>query len=126
MEKTFPRGEKKLLKALKKRIFPLKSDDDFKEQARQENIRNENGLIDYNKFMELVRSKENEMNNEFVRKYFSVQNLENLLKQMKGLKNNPKNKIRARLIKIGLKDHKNEIRNMSEEEKKLKNQMKYF
>ena len=76
--------------------------------------------------MELVRSKENEMNNEFVRKYFSVQNLENLLKQMKGLKNNPKNKVRARLIKTGLKDHKNEIRNMSEEEKKLKNQMKYF
>ena len=67
--------------------------------------------------MELVRSKENEMNNEFVRKYFSVQNLKNLLKQMKDLKNNPKNKIRACLIKIRLKDLKNEIGNMSEEEK---------
>ena len=52
---------------------------DLKEETRHENIRNENGLIDYNKFMELIKSKENEMNNEFVRKQFSVQNLENLL-----------------------------------------------
>ena len=57
--------------------------------------------------MELSKSKESEMNNEFVRKYVSVQNLGNLLKEMKDLKNIPDNKIRVLLIKSGLKDRQN-------------------
>ena len=93
MQKTFMRGEKKIVESLKKGIFLLKLDDEFKEQARHENIRNKNGLIDYIKFMELIKSKENEMNNELVSKYSFIQKLGNLIKQMKDLKNNPeKNK----------------------------------
>ena len=93
MQKIFYEGRKKIIEGFKKGIFPLKSDDEFKEQARHKNIRNENGLIDYNKFMELIKSKENEMNNELVSKYSFIQKLGNLIKQMKDLKNNPeKNK----------------------------------
>ena len=40
--------------------------------------------------MELIKSKENEMNNELVKKYFLVQILGTLFRQMKDLKNNPK------------------------------------
>ena len=36
--------------------------------------------------MELIKSKENEMNSELVSNYFFVQKLGNLLKQMKDLK----------------------------------------
>ena len=54
MQKTFTRGEKNI-EGFKKGIFPLKSNDEFKEPASHKNIRNENGLIDYNKFMELIK-----------------------------------------------------------------------
>ena len=98
-------GEKKVIEVFKKGIFPLKSDDKFKEQAQNENIRNEHGLIDYNNFMELIESKENEMNNDLVSKYFFVKKLGTVLKQMKDLKNNPeKNKKLVNVIKSGLKD----------------------
>ena len=70
--------------------------------------------------MELIKSKENKMNNELVRKYFFAQKLGNLLKQMKDLKNNPeKNKKLASIIKSGLSDFKNGIENMSEIEKEI-------
>ena len=120
MQKNFYEGREKFIEGFKKEIFPLKSDDEFKEQARYENTGNENGLIDYNKFMELIKSKENEMNNELVGKYFFVQKLGNVLKQMKDLKNNPeKNKKLANIIKSGLSDFKNEIENMTEKEKEI-------
>ena len=61
------------------------------------------------------------MNNELVRKYFFVQKLGNLLKQMKDLKNNPeKNKKLASIIESTLKDLKKEIKEMSKEEKPKK------
>ena len=50
--KNFYQERKKIIEGFKKGIFPLKSDDGFKRQAR-----NENGLIDYNKFMELINKK---------------------------------------------------------------------
>ena len=115
---------KKIIEGFKKKVFSLKFDDEFREQARHKNIRNKIGLIDSNKFMELIKLKENEMNNELVRKYFFVQNIGNLLKQMKDLKNNPDKKIRVLLIKIRLKDLKNEIGNMIEEEKKIEKTIK--
>ena len=42
--------------------------------------------------MELIKSKENEMNNELVIEHFLVENLATVLKQMESLKNNPKKK----------------------------------
>ena len=42
-----------------------------------------------------------------------------MFKQIKDLKKNPKNKIRVLLIKSGLEDLKNEIENMSEEQKNI-------
>ena len=60
------------------------------------------------------------MNNELVRKHFLVHKLENLLKQVKNLKNNPeKNKKLASIIKSGLKDLKKEIKEMSKEEREI-------
>ena len=102
-------------------MFPLKSNEESEEQAKHENIRNGNGLIDYNKFMELINSKENEMNNELVTKYFFAQKLGTVLKQIKDLKNNPeKNKKLVNVIKSGLKDLQEEIEEMSKEQREIK------
>ena len=58
--------------------------------------------------MELIKSKENEMNSELVSNYFFVQKLGNSFKQMKDLKNNPeKNKQLVSAIKNGISDFKN-------------------
>ena len=120
---NFYKGTKKIIECFKEGIFPLKSDDKFKEQARHEedrkSIRNENGLIDYNKFMELIKSKERKINNELITEHFLVQNLRDLVENLKKLKNNPeKNKELVNINKNGLSDFKNEIENMSEREKK--------
>ena len=131
MQKNFTRGEKKIIEGFKERIFLLKSDDKFKEQARHDekeikNIRNENGLIDYNEFMKLIKLKERKSSNELVRKYFLVQNLGDLLKNLKKFTNNPKEiEQLVNITKSGLSDFKNEIKIIRRnEKKKLKNHTK--
>ena len=64
--KNFYEDRKKIIEGFNDGKLSLKSDDDdeFKNQARYENIRNEYGLLDYNKFMNLIKSKKNVMNNE--------------------------------------------------------------
>ena len=70
--------------------------------------------------MRLINLKERDINDELVRKHFLVQGLGDLLKKMKKLKNNPdKNKIQASLINSGLRDLKEEVEEMSEQEKEI-------
>ena len=123
MQKNFTRGEKKIIESFRERIFLLKSDDKFKEQARHDekeikNIRNKNGLIDYNEFMKLIKLKERKSSNELVRKYFLVQNLGDLLENLKKLKDNPEEKLLVNLIKSRLSDFKNKIKKNERRRKK--------
>ena len=55
--KNFYEERKKIIEGFNDGKLSLKSDDDdeFKNQARYENIRNEYGLLDYNKFMNLIK-----------------------------------------------------------------------
>ena len=70
--------------------------------------------------MRLINLKERDINDELVRKHFLVQDLGDLLKKRKKLKNNPdKNKIQASLINSGLRDLKEEVEEMSEQEKEI-------
>ena len=56
-----------------------------------------------------------------LKKHFQVQSLNNMVKNLKKLRNNPeKNKIRVNLINSGLRDLKEEIEDMSEQEKEIK------
>ena len=69
--------------------------------------------------------KERDINSELVKKHFFTYDLGDVLKNFKKSKINPeKNKIQLSMIKNGLRDLKEEITDMSEEEKKLKNRMK--
>ena len=55
-----------------------------------------------------------------LKKHFQVQSLNNMVKNLKKLRNNPeKNKIRVNLINSGLRDLKEEIEDMSEQEKEI-------
>ena len=135
--KKFQERREKITEGFKNGIFPFYYDEAYEERMRFErepekkeeeeisNIRNKNGLIDYEKLMRKTGFKERNLNSELVEKYFFTNDLGNVLKNFKKSKTNPKrNKIQVNMIRNGLRDLKEEITNMSEEEKKSKNQMK--
>ena len=91
-----------------------------KKEEEISNIRSKNGLIDYEKLMRKIGFKEKNLNSELVKKYFSTYDLGDVLKNFKKSKiNSERNEIQIRTIKNGLRDLKEEITNMSEEEKKI-------
>ena len=124
--------EKSLLKGLRTNYFQfvmikrMSTEWNLKKEEEEiKNIRNENSLIDYGKLIRKIGVKERKINRELVKKYFFDNDLGNLLKNFKKSKNNLKrNKIQVNMINSWLEDLKEEITNMSEEEKKSKNQMK--
>ena len=124
--KKFYKEREKIIEGFKNGIFLLNYDDIEEQESRdkeEENkIRNENGLIDYKKLERLINIKERDINNELVRKHFLVQDLGPLLEKFKILKNNAeKNKIQAGLINSGLRNLKEEIEDMREQQKETKN-----
>ena len=125
---NFFNGTEKITEGFKDGIILLNYDDVVEEQARykeeEKNIRNENGLIDYKKFERLIDFKKRDISDELVRNNFLVQDLGALLEKLKKLKNNPEKKIQVNLINTGLRDLKEEIEDMSEEEKETKSQIK--
>ena len=69
--------------------------------------------------MRKIGFKERNINSELVKKHFFTHDLGGVLKKFKKSKNNSKrNKIQASMIINGLRDLKEEITNMTEEEKK--------
>ena len=117
--------EKSLLKGLRTNYFQfvmikrMSTEWNLKKEEEEiKNIRNENSLIDYGKLMRKIGVKERKINRELVKKYFFDNDLGNLLKNFKKSKNNLKrNKIQVNMINSWLEDLKEEITNMSEEEK---------
>ena len=127
----------KITERFKNGIFPFNYDEKYEEQMRFEregekgdeeeisNIRNKNCFIDYEKLMRKIGFKERSINSELVKKYFVTHDLGDVLKNFKKSKtNSERNEIQVSTIKNGLRDLKEEIANMSEQEKKSNNQMK--
>ena len=78
--------------------IPISRDKEEEERAKYEdelqNIRNENGLIDYRRLQILNYLKRRGVNDELVKKYFQVHDLRKLLQKFQKSKNSPeKNKI---------------------------------
>ena len=121
MQKNFYKSREKNIKDFKNGLFLLNYDDEEKQETRdkeeENNTRNENGLINYKKLNRLIHLKETDIYNELVRKHFLVQNLVVLLEKFWKLKNNAeRNGIQVTLTNSGLRDHREEIENMSETE----------
>ena len=119
-------GRKKITEGFKNKIFLIHYDDEesFMEiiEEEEKNIRDENGLIDYNRLLRVIGFRERDINDELVRKYFLAQDLGNLVKKLQKSINNPeKNKIQVGLINDGLKDLKEEIKLTSEQVKETEN-----
>ena len=126
MQKKNYKGREKIIEGFKNEIFPLNYDEEEKKEStnkKEENdIRNENGLIDYEKLKGLIHLKNIDINNELVRTQFLVQDLGALLKKFKKSENNPeRNDIQENLVKNGLRDLREEIEDMSEQEKEIRN-----
>ena len=87
-------------------MFPFNHNKEYEEQMRFEreeerlnNIKNRNGLIDYRKLNRLIDAKTRDINDELVRKSFSVQDLGSLLKKLRMSKTySERNKIQVGLI----------------------------
>ena len=99
------KGREKIIEGFKNGIFPINYDDEEEEQTRYEEeeneIRNQNGLIDYKRLERLNDLKNRGINDELVRKYFQVQDLAALLEKLKKSKNNTeRNDIQVKLIKV--------------------------
>ena len=93
-----------------------------KEEEEVNNVRNENGPIDYKKFNRLTDAKERDINNEIVRNHFLVQDLGDLLKKLRKSPNiSERNQIQVNLINSGLRDPKEEIEDLNEPEKETEN-----
>ena len=118
-------GRKKITEGFKNKIFLIHyyGEESFMDKIEEEkNIRDENGLIDYNRLLRVIGFKDRDINDELVRKHFLAQDLGNLVKKLQKSINNPeKNKIQVGLINDGLKDLKEEIKLMSEQEKETEN-----
>ena len=125
-------GREKIIEVFKNGIFSFVNDEVWEEQMRHKkeeeeinNIQEKNGLTDYKKLMRKIGFKERYINRKLVKKQFFAYDLGDVLKNFKKSKINPdRNKVQVTIIKNGLRDLKEQIKNMSEEGKKSKNQMK--
>ena len=124
--KKIYKGREEIIEGFKNGIFPLNYDEREEQESRdkeeQNKIRNENGLIDYKRLNRLINLKKRDINDEFIKKHFLVQDLGVLLEKLKKIKNNAKrNKMQVGLTNSGLRDLKEEIEDMSNEEKETEN-----
>ena len=76
--------EERIIEWFKNRIFPPNYDKREEQEPRDKE--EENSFIDYKKHERLINLTERDINNELVRKHFSVQDLGPLLEKFKKLK----------------------------------------
>ena len=125
MQKTFMRGEKKIIEGFKNGIFPLNSDDEFEEQQTSKKFNKNKSpekptKTDSSEIFELITKKETGIDRDLFKNYFKFQMLTAMLKTLLySLNVKEKNNLLVNMIKNSLSDLKNEIRKMSEDEIKI-------
>ena len=93
---------------------------ELSDKEEENKIGDENGLIDYKTLERLFNLKNRGIINEFVRKHFQIQFLVSLLEKLKRSKNNAeRNKIQVNFNNSGLRDLKEEFKDMSKQEKEI-------
>ena len=90
------------------------------EEEKLNNIKNKKGLIDYRKLKWLIDARTRDIHDELARQHFLVQDLGSLLEKM-SKNNSEKNKIQVGLINSGLRDLKEEIKDVGKQEKQIEN-----
>ena len=103
-------------------IFPLPKQQLYQHEEWTDEEKGEEFIPQEERLKNIVE-KEKSINNELFREYFKYQNLCNMLQNLNCSKNTDRNKIQVNLIKSTLSDLKNKIKNMSENEERIENQM---
>ena len=106
------------MKGLKNRIFPIYHDaEDSRFEDNNENeIRDNNGLIDYEKLNRLINLKRRDINGNLFRKYFRYQDPDDMLENLNSTRNTERNNIQLASINNTLTGFRNKIESMSENE----------
>ena len=102
-------GREMIINAFKNKIFAFYHGESRFEDEDEDDIKEENGFIDYESLNRVIFLKEWDTNNELVRKIFIAQDLRALLEKLKKSKNAEKNKIQVSLVRSGLRDLTGEI-----------------
>ena len=108
-------GRKTIIDTFKNKVFPFKR----KYPEDEYEYEDQDGFINFRKLDNLIYTKEREVSNELARNFFLVQDLRSLLRKLNETKNTESTKIQVKLIKSGLVDLKNEIKQMSEDENEI-------
>ena len=116
--KNFYKGKEKIIQVFKNEIFLIHCDDEdrrFKDNDEND-IRDNNGLIDFEKPNKLINLKRRSMNDNLFREYFKYQDPDSMLKDLNNTRNTERNDIQAALIRSALTDFNNRINSISENE----------
>ena len=102
----------------------MKSDDEFEEQQTSKTFNKKEPpkkptKTDIDEFTEFIIKEETGINRELFKNYFNFQRPITLLKALYNLNDQEKNNLLVNTIKSGLSDFKDEIENMSKEEKEI-------
>ena len=104
--------------------FFLYNDKIFKKKKKRKEKSEEKEELDENKFFKYIENVSKDIYYELFKDYFKFISPTVLTKQLFETKDKNKNIKFVNVIKSGIIDLKNKLEKMSEEEKKLKNQIK--
>ena len=109
-------ARKDILDLFEKGIFPYRGNL-FKTKEEQEKTK-----TDMNEISKYIVEEETDINEELFEKYFKIQKFSDMLMYLNKTNDKEENNKLVNMINSGLKDLEEEIKKMSEEEKKLKTQ----
>ena len=115
--KKFCKGREKIIEGFKEGIFLLKSDGEFEQQQTSKKPIK----TDIDEFSKYIAEEEAHINKELFMKHFNFQNPSDMLKNLYQINDKEKKNKLVNVINSGLKDLKEEIKEMSEEERKIEN-----
>ena len=118
--KNFYKGEK-IIEGFKNKIFSIYHDDEHSrlEDDDENDIKDNNGLIDYKKLERLINFKRRSINNNLFREYFKYQDPGSMFKDLYSTRNTERNNIQIASIRSESTDFNNEINSMSENESRF-------
>ena len=106
-------ARKDIINFFEKGIFPYRGNV-FKTKEEQEKT-----ITDLNEITKYIAEKEIDINEELFKKYFKIQKPSDMLMYLNKTNDKEKNNELVNMINSGLKDLKEEIKKMSEEEKEI-------
>ena len=123
----FYEGREKIIEGFKNEVFPLYYDKEYEEQMEfEKEEEEEEKIFNANEFNKWVNKQETSMNKELFKNHFSFQTPSALLKELYKTNNKEKNNKLVNVINSGLKDLKEEIKEMSEEEINTENILRFI